>query len=129
MYRTTRDTKSCPRGNVAMMKNCIKEKWTTKKLSTREDCCDKQLSQGENDISYNLWDSPLGPVNEQDPDTAAQEVLGCLSTSGPEAAVEAVTDMPGAALCTARAMGSDPVRAAEAQEEAMAAFLLPLVIR
>lgn len=95
-------------------------------LCQEDESNDRELSEGNKDISYNLWDNPLGLMNKWDPDTAAQEVLSCLSTLGPEAAAETVADLPSTAPATANAMGSAPAASAvardpEAQEEAMAA--------
>ncbi|RMC14485.1 hypothetical protein DUI87_09581 [Hirundo rustica rustica] len=92
--RKTRDTKSCPTGKMTMLKHHPEED-KKKALCQGEDNNDKELSHGGKHISYNLCDNALSPVTEQHPDTAAQEVHGCLSILGPETAAEAVAQKIG----------------------------------
>ncbi|XP_027488047.1 uncharacterized protein LOC113941086 [Corapipo altera] len=101
---------------------CQGEEEKKEELCEEDDGKKQEQSEGEGDISCNIGDKPLGPVNEGVPGTSPQQLPSCPSTVGTEAAAEAAGDLPStspapAGATASEAAGAELARAAEAEEQ------------
>ncbi|XP_027528442.1 uncharacterized protein LOC113961937, partial [Neopelma chrysocephalum] len=91
-------------------------------LCQEDDGKKEEQCEGEGDISSNMGDKPLGPVNEGVPGTSPQQPPSCPSTVGTEAAAQAAGELPStspapAGATDSEAAGAELARAAEEEEQ------------